>query len=128
MKYTAIALACASVQAGTKVSKESPCRVSNGLPQPGNIIAPLVPVDDLPEQFIWNDVEGVNYLTNLRNQHVPQYCGSCWAHAATSALSDRIKIQERLHGQISTSLLKFLSLAVVMMVAMVERLTTLSSG
>ncbi len=95
MKYTAIALACASVQAGTKVSKESPCRVSNGLPQPGNIIAPLVPVDDLPEQFIWNDVEGVNYLTNLRNQHVPQYCGSCWAHAATSALSDRIKIARK---------------------------------
>jgi cathepsin X len=95
MKYTAIALACASVQAGTKVSKESPCRVSNGLPQPGNIITPLVPVDDLPEQFLWNDVEGVNYLTNLRNQHVPQYCGSCWAHAATSALSDRIKIARK---------------------------------
>jgi hypothetical protein len=39
-----------------------------------------------------------------------------------------LRSQERLHGQISTSLLKFLSLAVVMMVAMVERLTTLSSG
>ena len=95
MKYTAIALACASVQAGTKVSKESPCRVSNGLPQPGKVITPLQPVDDLPEQFLWNDVEGVNYLTNLRNQHVPQYCGSCWAHAATSALSDRIKIARK---------------------------------
>jgi len=35
---------------------------------------------------------------------------------------------ERLLGQISTSLLKFSFLAVVMMVAMVERLTTLSSG
>ena len=96
MKYQALALLFSgSVKAGTKVSKDAPCRVSNGLPQPGNIITPLQPVDDLPEQWIWNNVEGVNYLTNLRNQHIPQYCGSCWAHAATSALSDRIKIARK---------------------------------
>ena len=47
----------------------------------------------MPETFIWNSVNGTNFLTNVRNQHVPYYCGSCWAHAATSALSDRIKIK-----------------------------------
>ena len=46
----------------------------------------------MPANWDWGNIEGVNFLTNIRNQHLPQYCGSCWAHAATTALSDRIKI------------------------------------
>jgi cathepsin X len=37
-------------------------------------------------------VHGVNYLTNIRSQLVPNFCGSSWAFAVTSSLSDRIKI------------------------------------
>lgn len=59
-----------------------------------NVKNELTKIDasELPTNWDWGKIEGVSYLTNVRNQHIPQYCGSCWAHAATSALSDRIKI------------------------------------
>ena len=38
-------------------------------------------------------MDGKTLVTAVKNQHIPQYCGSCWAQAATSSLSDRIKIQ-----------------------------------
>lgn len=54
--------------------------------------------DKLPTSFNWYNIDGVSYLTKQLNQHIPQYCGSCWAHAAMSMLADRIKIHRKKKG------------------------------
>jgi cathepsin X len=58
----------------------------------------LLSAASYPDDFTWCDKDGVNYCTMSRNQHIPQYCGSCWAHGAVSALGDRVKIARNAKG------------------------------
>lgn len=70
------------IAAGIKLNSE------NQSPAPADLLSD----EAIPAALNWCDKDGVNYCTMNRNQHIPQYCGSCWAHGAVSALGDRVKI------------------------------------
>lgn len=57
---------------------------------------------DLPRDFRWDNVTGRSYITRSLNQHLPQWCGSCWAHGALSSLADRIQIARFHHDNTGT--------------------------
>lgn len=64
-----------------------------------NYVSPLphtyTDQETLPLEFSWNNINNISFLTKSLNQHLPQYCGSCWAHGALSSLADRIKIARK---------------------------------
>lgn len=57
-------------------------------PQPHTYIK----ASDLPVSL---DYREKGLLTGDLNQHIPVYCGSCWAHSAFSSIGDRLKIQSK---------------------------------
>jgi hypothetical protein len=46
---------------------------------------------NLPVEFSYANINGINYVPSARNQHFPEVCNSDWAIAATDVLSTRIK-------------------------------------
>jgi len=55
----------------------------------------LVAEEALPASFDIRNLNGQNMAVADWNQHIPDYCGSCWIHGTLSALNDRIKLMRR---------------------------------
>jgi len=78
---------------GTKIFRPAGLKRRSVRPdsvEPKDVIKP----ETLPINFDWRTqgAGGSSLLTETLNQHIPQYCGSCWAHGSMSSVADRIKI------------------------------------
>ena len=69
MKSFAVAALIGFVSArNRKVTPERPTYIKADIPERVHTRLEAV---ELPENWLWNDVNGTNYLTNIWNQHIP---------------------------------------------------------
>ena len=70
MKLVIFALAVTMVAAGYKYNSSPKLRKEK---ISGKRAHEKLVVADMPSDFFWGDVNGTNFLTESRNQHIPQY-------------------------------------------------------
>lgn len=102
MKIVILSLATVLASTAQAVEHMNEIKIMEGHTKRSHIISPLphtyLVEEDIPDNFTWDNVDGKSYLTKSINQHIPHYCGSCWAHGAISSLADRIKIARKGEG------------------------------
>ena len=76
-----------------------PCAIPSNREIPEHVVSPLpytyIKNEDIPENYDIRNIDGHNYATWNKNQHIPQYCGSCWAQGSTSAIADRMNLMRK---------------------------------
>lgn len=101
MKVSTLTLLAVATASASEQFNE--IKILEGHTKRSSVISPLPHTylleEEIPDNWDWNNVDGKSYLTKSLNQHIPVYCGSCWAHGAVSSLMDRIKIARKGEGQ-----------------------------
>lgn len=59
---------------------------------------------DHPETWDWRNVSGTNYVTPVKCQCIPNFCGSCAAFAIVGAIESNILIEHQQHNITSINL------------------------
>eukprot|EP00475_Leptophrys_vorax_P004275 TRINITY_DN12550_c0_g2_i1.p1 TRINITY_DN12550_c0_g2~~TRINITY_DN12550_c0_g2_i1.p1 ORF type:complete len:561 (+),score=8.08 TRINITY_DN12550_c0_g2_i1:101-1684(+) len=76
--------------------RECPCLKRSATPIPTRVLSPLpssyLRAEDLPPAYDIRNLAGRSFAVVDRNQHIPRYCGSCWAFGSTAALADRVSL------------------------------------
>ena len=67
MRSFAVALIASTAIASKYGLIENPCRIRNPNRAEPKILKALEHLDELPEQVLWSNVDGKNYLTNVFN-------------------------------------------------------------
>lgn len=78
-----VGLACVDARGCLRRAGEQPLE---------HVLSPLPRSSLLPRNWDWRSVSGQSLVSNVLTQQNPHVCGSCWAEAATGALSDRYRI------------------------------------
>jgi cathepsin X len=77
---------------GGAIKLVDPSHAPRGAPTEGESVKTYGAVGTLPVAWDWRP-KGL--MTTDLNQHIPQYCGSCWMHSTASTIADRIKIKSK---------------------------------